>query len=183
MLLAAAQQAPRSDPPWHLTFVGDGPDRRRLQRRFSHTPTRFAGVLHGAELIEAYREADVIVFPSSTDTVGLVLLEAAALGRRIVAVDTPASRDTLADYPRVTFIAATSSAEQWRKALIATAATASLTADNPTRWQQPISWNKATSRLLDAYSRAMIQHRGQPSRPRLEVDGPRLRPDGLEDAQ
>nr|WP_230208365.1 glycosyltransferase [Microlunatus sp. Gsoil 973] len=48
-------------------------------------------------MAQAYREADVFVFPSTTETLGLVLLEALASGLPVVAFDSPASRELLRD--------------------------------------------------------------------------------------
>jgi glycosyltransferase involved in cell wall biosynthesis len=76
-----------------LVLVGDGPARAELTARF---PTvTFAGLLHGAELAAAYRAADVFVFPSTTETLGLVMVEALASGLPVLAVDSPASRELL----------------------------------------------------------------------------------------
>ncbi|MHB8296492.1 MAG: glycosyltransferase [Acidimicrobiales bacterium] len=83
----------------HLLLVGEGPDHARLKRRFAGTPTTFAGCLYGQDLARAYAAADAFVFPSTTETVGLVLLEAMATGLPIVAADSPATRETLASYP------------------------------------------------------------------------------------
>lgn len=63
-----------------LTLVGDGPHRGHLEREFRGTRTRFAGVLRGEDLARAYRSHDLFVFPSVTETLGLVLLEAMASG-------------------------------------------------------------------------------------------------------
>ncbi len=82
-------------PPWHLSFIGDGPDRRRLGRRFAGLPATFAGTRSAADLADAYATADALLMPSTTETVGLVLLEAAACGVPVVAADTPANRHTL----------------------------------------------------------------------------------------
>lgn len=82
-----------------LELVGDGPDRERLARRFEGRPVRFLGTLVGEALADAYAAADVFVFPSSTETLGLVLLEALASGLPVVAPDTPASREILEDCP------------------------------------------------------------------------------------
>jgi glycosyltransferase involved in cell wall biosynthesis len=71
----------------HLAFVGDGPARRDLTQLFHGTPTTFVGTLHDEELACAYASADVFVFPSTTDTLGLVLLEAMASGLPIIAAE------------------------------------------------------------------------------------------------
>ncbi len=155
-LAPAAGLEPPTDPGWRLTFIGDGPDRGRLQRLFAGTPVHFAGALHGPALVEAYRRADVIVFTSTTDTVGLVLLEAMALRRPIVAVDTPASRDALADYPRAVFLPVDSPPEHWGQAFARAAAIPALCDLSATSWRPPLSWSQATDRLLLAYDRAEV---------------------------
>jgi glycosyltransferase involved in cell wall biosynthesis len=81
-----------------LMLVGDGPQRPELVNRFGPSAT-FVGLLRGQELVAAYQMADVFVFPSTTDTLGLVLLEALASGLPVVAADSPASRELLADCP------------------------------------------------------------------------------------
>lgn len=64
-------------------IVGDGPDRMRLQSEYPEAV--FLGVKTGEELAEIYASADVFVFPSLTDTFGLVLLEALASGLPVAA--------------------------------------------------------------------------------------------------
>jgi glycosyltransferase involved in cell wall biosynthesis len=82
-----------------LTLVGDGPDRERLTQRFASAPVTFTGTLHGPALAETYANADLFVFPSTTETLGLVLLEALASGLPVVTADTPASREMTCDCP------------------------------------------------------------------------------------
>lgn len=84
------------ESPYDLTIVGDGPGRADLEARFG-SRVCFTGWLSGEALASAYRKADVFVFPSTTETLGLVLLEALASGLPIVAFDSPASRDLLHD--------------------------------------------------------------------------------------
>jgi glycosyltransferase involved in cell wall biosynthesis len=137
----------------HLTFVGDGPDRNRLRRVFAGTPTTFLGRLEGHQLARAYRSADVVAFTSTTDTVGLVLLEAVALGRPVAAVDTRATRDTLGDYPRARLVAQGAGAEDWRAALRSAAASdAGTTTDEVSSSDGVVSWADATGVLLAAYA-------------------------------
>jgi glycosyltransferase involved in cell wall biosynthesis len=70
----------RGTAPWpvRLTFVGDGPDRQRLERAFAGTSTFFAGLLLDEALAAAYAAADVLLFPSVAEIVGRVLSEAMA---------------------------------------------------------------------------------------------------------
>jgi glycosyltransferase involved in cell wall biosynthesis len=71
------------DLPGTKVVVGDGPQRRALERRFPEV--LFAGAKTGAALASYYQRADVFVFPSRTDTFGLVLAEAMACGTPVAA--------------------------------------------------------------------------------------------------
>ena len=75
--------------------VGDGPDRPRLMRDYPDVV--FLGYRHGEELGELYRSADVLVFPSHTDTFGNVITEALASGTPVAAYPVTGPRDVLDD--------------------------------------------------------------------------------------
>jgi glycosyltransferase involved in cell wall biosynthesis len=81
------------DLPGTKVVVGDGPERTRLQARFPDA--RFLGALTGDALAAAYASADVFVFPSLTDTFGIVLLEALASGLPIAAFPATGPIDVL----------------------------------------------------------------------------------------
>ena len=72
-----------SDHPGTQVVVGDGPARATLQRAYPQA--YFLGPMFGAELAGAYAGADVFVFPSRTDTFGLVMIEALACGTPVAA--------------------------------------------------------------------------------------------------
>ena len=74
-----------SIPQARLALVGDGPNRQTLEKHFADTPTNFVGYLGGQELGSAFASADAFVFPSRTETLGLVLLEAMAAGCPVIA--------------------------------------------------------------------------------------------------
>lgn len=76
-----------------LAIVGDGPNRAMLTEYFRGTNTVFIGFLHGEHLSKAYASSDVFVFPSTTETLGLVLLEAMASGLPVVAADSGPTRE------------------------------------------------------------------------------------------
>lgn len=83
-LVFASFAALRSHVPnARLLLVGDGPERRRLERR--HPGHVFAGMRHGADLAAHYASADLFLFPSVTETYGNVTLEAMASGLPVVA--------------------------------------------------------------------------------------------------
>ena len=83
----------RLDLPGEKWVVGDGPERARL--RAAYPQARWFGVLHGEALARAYRSADVTVFPSLTDTFGLVLVESMASGTPVAAFPVPGPLDVV----------------------------------------------------------------------------------------
>lgn len=84
-------------PEARLAIVGDGPHRVALQEYFAGTATNFVGYLQGLELASAYASADAFVFPSRTETLGLVLLEAMAAGCPVVAARSGGIPDIVTD--------------------------------------------------------------------------------------
>ncbi|PCJ94391.1 MAG: alpha-mannosyltransferase [Hyphomicrobiales bacterium] len=76
--------------------VGDGPQRGELQARYPDV--YFIGKLVGAELAKAYATSDVFVFPSKTDTFGIVMLEALASGLPIAALPVAGPLDVVGPY-------------------------------------------------------------------------------------
>ena len=88
-----------------LAIVGDGPQRGHLEARARRAGLAnrvcFTGAIARDELPGVYASADVFVLPSTTETQGLVLLEALAAGLPVVAADSPASRDVLGEAGRI----------------------------------------------------------------------------------
>lgn len=83
------------DLPGTKVVVGDGPARRELEA--IDPSARFLGVLTGERLAQVYASADVFVFPSLTDTFGIVMLEALASGLPIAAFPAPGPLDVVGD--------------------------------------------------------------------------------------
>jgi len=75
-----------------FVLVGDGPHEQALRAR-APNGTMFLGRLTGQSLSEAYASADVLLFPSTTDTFGNVLLEGMASRLGAIAADVPQSRE------------------------------------------------------------------------------------------
>lgn len=80
-----------------LAMVGDGPARPSLEKVFAGTDAVFTGFLYGRELSEAYASSDIFVFPSTTETLGLVLIEAMASGLPCVAADRGPTAEVVQD--------------------------------------------------------------------------------------
>ncbi len=81
------------DLPGSTVIVGDGPARRALQRRYPQA--HFLGEMQGEALADVYASADVFVFPSRTDTFGIVLIEAMASGLPVAAFPAPGPIDVI----------------------------------------------------------------------------------------
>ncbi len=81
--------------PGTKVVVGDGPARAALEARFPEA--RFLGKKSGVELAGCYAGADVFVFPSRTDTFGLVMIEALACGTPVAAFPVAGPLDIVTD--------------------------------------------------------------------------------------
>ena len=81
------------DYPGTKVVVGDGPARASLEARFPDA--KFMGKRMGEELAGFYAHADVFVFPSKTDTFGLVMIEALACGTPVAAYPVPGPLDII----------------------------------------------------------------------------------------
>ena len=88
------------DLPGSKWVAGEGPLLARL--KIEHPGVRFTGVLGQRELASLYNAADVFVFPSRTDTFGLVLLEALACGCPVAAYPVTGPIDVIGDVRDVT---------------------------------------------------------------------------------
>lgn len=82
-LLPLFEQAREQKVRWLM--VGDGDDRKALQEQVKDLPVTFVGKQTGEDLAKAYASSDLFVFPSQTDTFGLVLIEAMASGLPVIA--------------------------------------------------------------------------------------------------
>lgn len=86
------------DLPGSKIIVGDGPQRKSLEHDFPKA--HFVGARHGQALSASYAGADIFVFPSKTDTFGLVVLEALASGLPVAAYPVTGPKDILQASPQ-----------------------------------------------------------------------------------
>ncbi len=87
----------REVPGVRLALVGDGPARRDLEEAYADTPTVFTGALQGEELAAAFASADAFLFPSTTETLGMAMIEALASGLPVLAARTGATGEVVSD--------------------------------------------------------------------------------------
>ena len=85
------------DLPGTKVVVGDGPQRAELERK--HPDAVFLGEKTGQDLTSHLASADVFVFPSLTDTFGVVQLEALACGTPVAAFPVTGPKDVISDHP------------------------------------------------------------------------------------
>lgn len=85
------------DLPGTKVVIGDGPARAGLEHQFPEA--KFLGSRKGEDLARAYAASDVFVFPSKTDTFGLVVLEALACGVPVAAFPVQGPKDVIGDAP------------------------------------------------------------------------------------
>jgi 1,2-diacylglycerol 3-alpha-glucosyltransferase len=101
-LLSAFARILQNLPGARMVFVGEGDDRPRLEG-LAHTlgirgQVRFAGAVPHEAVNGYYQAADLFLFPSTSETQGIVVLEALAAGLPVVAVTSDAAADLLGDH-------------------------------------------------------------------------------------
>jgi glycosyltransferase involved in cell wall biosynthesis len=80
-----------------LIIVGDGPYRKDMEKSLKGFSATFTGYLNGEALVQAYQQADLFVFPSTTDTFGNVVLEAHACGIPTLVTDMGGPAESVVD--------------------------------------------------------------------------------------
>jgi glycosyltransferase involved in cell wall biosynthesis len=124
--------------PGSKVVVGDGPERERLQR--AHPDVHWAGFRFGDDLARHYAGADVFVFPSRTDTFGVVMLEANACGLPVAAFPVPGPLDVV-QHGRTGVLD-----DDLRAACLAAL---ELDPDECVRWARDHSWRRCADMLRD----------------------------------
>ena len=134
--------------PGTKVLVGDGPARVRLAARYPDA--RFLGPLHGTDLAAAYAHADVFVFPSRTDTFGMVIIEALASSTPVAAYPVQGPIDLVT--PEVGALDENLSA----------AIAAALTRDRAAcaRYGRSFTWSRAADEFGAALARFSLTERG-----------------------
>lgn len=135
-------------------IVGDGPQRASLQSRYPQV--RFVGAIAEQQALAAYyRAADVFAFPSSTDTFGLVLLEAMASGLPVAACPGPGQDGIFARATRHDFYAINPDIGRALQSVMAQA----VSPDVPRAFVlQNYSWESCTTQFAQAMTATLPPH-------------------------
>lgn len=147
------------DTPGSKVVVGEGPARRALQERYPDV--HFIGALEGESLASAYRSADCFVFPSLTDTFGLVVIEALACGLPVAAFPVTGPVDLLGrhghgpddDFPATVGCVDADLGMAINRALLADRRAAAVFA-------RRFTWDVATDQFLTALRDAAVSGQG-----------------------
>jgi glycosyltransferase involved in cell wall biosynthesis len=135
--------------PGEIEVVGDGPARADLQRRLPQAT--FRGYLSGNELAQAYADADVLVFPSLTDTFGNVVLEAMATGTVPLVMDAPGPAAFVTSGENAVVCRDAVAMKQELAALAQNRTRLRTLAEEARRYAEAQSWDSVFERLIDDY--------------------------------
>ena len=163
LLIEAFLLAREQEPGLHLVLAGGGPEQEHVRKRLGAAAT-LLGWLEGEDLARAYASADLLLFPSATDTFGQVILEAQASGLPVIAVARGGPLSLIEDRvsgllcePTVTEVASTIVELARSPLLRRRLAGAALGA------AQRRTWERTLQRLADGYDRALdARNAGRP---------------------
>jgi glycosyltransferase involved in cell wall biosynthesis len=116
--VVASWSAP-TEPPV-LVIVGDGPYRKHMELELADKRAHFLGFKHAVELSTIYASADVFAFPSTTDTLGQVVMEAQSAGLPVIVTDQggPSEVINAQNHPQQTgYVLSAEDPEAWRRTI------------------------------------------------------------------
>ncbi|MDA3790415.1 MAG: glycosyltransferase [Desulfobacula sp.] len=151
----------RSRIPFKCLLVGDGPEKERLEQKVAALGMEdmiiFTGNMAPHEVIRCYLAADIFVFASTSETQGMVLLEAMAGGCPVVAVRASGVYDVVKDgYNGFKVLESTDS---WAKAVVALLENDQLLlilSENCRPFAENYSVEKMTDKILKLYRRVVV---------------------------
>ena len=144
-----------------LAFVGSGPAEAYLRERFKGTDTVFTGYMSGDDLASAYASADVFAFPSDTETLGFVAMEAMASGVPVVGARAGGIPDVITDGRNGFMFTPGDLGDltERLRALLFDPALRERMGKNAREDVEPHNWRSSTQRLVDYYELARTIHR------------------------
>jgi glycosyltransferase involved in cell wall biosynthesis len=148
-----------------LVVVGDGPYRKQMEVELEGKRAHFLGFRHGAELSTIYASGDAFLFPSTTDTLGQVVMEAQSAGLPVVVTDQggPAEVVNAQGHAEQTgYVLPAEDAQAWRDTIIRLLADAPLRrtlGERGHRKIQPMSIRHSFEHFWDEHEKAVQAHR------------------------
>jgi glycosyltransferase involved in cell wall biosynthesis len=158
----------------HLTVVGDGPYMKTMQQKLPQA--RFTGRLTGRALAQVYADSDLFVFPSLTDTLGNVVLEAMSSGLPVIVTGSMGPRE-LVDDGRTGFIA--QSDTEFEQALDRLVGISPLRTEMGRQAREAASlrrWSDVADRMLSLHDEAIRTYRDRANPAGSAVAGKSLTP-------
>jgi glycosyltransferase involved in cell wall biosynthesis len=147
--------------PFKCLLVGDGPEKERLEEKAAalglHEQVVFTGNLPPRDVARCYLAADLFVFASTSETQGMVLIEAMAGGCPVVAVRASGVHDAVRDGYNGLLVA--ESTESWAKAvanLVADRQQFSVLSENSRAFAEDYSEEKIAEKVLKLYRRVVV---------------------------
>ena len=110
-------EARRAGVDAELVIVGDGPYRAQMERELRGKGAAFLGFRHGEELSAIYASSDLFVFPSTTDTLGQVVMESQASGLPVVVTDQGGPKEVV-DQDLTGFVLPANDAALWTSTVL-----------------------------------------------------------------
>lgn len=110
---AAGERGVRTE----LVIIGDGPYRATMQRELRGQHAHFLGFRHGAELSALYASCDLFAFPSTTDTLGQVVMESQASGMPVLVTDVGGPQEVV-DHGVTGLVLPAGDKARWTEALV-----------------------------------------------------------------
>lgn len=148
-------------PGARLAMVGSGPHRNDLRKLLDPAWTTFTGYLSGAGLAEAFATGDAFVFPSLTETLGLVALESMAAGVPVVGARAGGIPFVIDDGETGFLVGAEEPARAWAARLAQLLQDTDLRARMGTAAREEAerhSWRASTETLVESYNTAIARH-------------------------
>ncbi|MCA0969001.1 glycosyltransferase family 1 protein [Halobacillus litoralis] len=135
-----------------LAIVGDGPVKEELEKTFEGTNTTFTGLLHGDELAQSFASSDALIFPSVTETLGLVILESMASGLPVIAAKSGPTMEQVED-GRTGLLFENENTESMIQAInrLEDEELYEHMCENARKEAEKFSWQKPSEQILDYY--------------------------------
>lgn len=147
----------------HLAIVGDGPEMENLQAHFKETNTIFTGYKHGKDLAEIYASADAFIFPSSTETLGLVITEAMVSGTPVIAAESEPTKEQIKDdYNGLLYDPSSLRSLEYAVLKLDDADFIRQIKENGYRYASQYSWENASRAMVDAYYETIDIYKEKP---------------------